>query len=299
MKGKILGFTPSAGTGAIAGDNGDRFSFVAAQWRSERPIAVGTSVDFAPVAGVATEIYPVAGAAPIDVGELAASPAVQKARGLFMTTLAVPLAALLLIATFLPAISSPVSSASLWGMGGLAQMVSANPLLANDNVEGVRAAMQDLDERENELRTRTTGFGGMPIDNSAQLAMVAKQRANLQAQLSSAQFASTIGNLLVIRWLVPILAIAVLAFAWLDKGVNKLAILTGAVAIVTAAVLYEYREVLVGGGGRPEVSIGGMISRQMSAVISLGFGTYLIGLCGIGLVLAGLNVLKNPLAARA
>jgi len=297
MKGKILGFTPSAGTGAIAGDNGDRFSFVAAQWRSDKPIAVGTSVDFAPVAGVATEIYPVAGAAPIDVGELASSPAVQKARGLFMTTLAVPLAALLLIATFLPAISTPVSSASLWGMGGLAQLVSSNPLLANDDVAGVRESLQQLDARENDLRTHTTGFGGMPIDNSEELKMVAKERTNLQAQLSHAQFASTISSLLVIRWLVPILAIAVLAFAWLDKGVNKLAIGAGAAAVLTAAVIWEYREVLVGGGA--EGSIGGMISRQMGAVISLGFGTYLVGLCGIGLILAGLNVIKNPLAARA
>lgn len=298
MKGKILGFTPSAGTGAIAGDNGERFSFVAAQWRSEKPIAVGTSVDFAPVAGVATEIYPVAGAAPIDVGELASSPAVQKARGLFLTTLAVPLAALLLIATFLPAISTPVSSASLWGMGGLAQLVSSNPLLANDDVAGVRESLQQLDARENDLRTHNTGFGGMPIDNSDELKMVAKERTNLQAQLSHAQFAATISSLLIIRWLVPILAITVLAFAWLDKGVNKLAIATGAVAILTAAVIWEYREVLVGGGGS-EGSIGGMISRQMGAVISLGFGTYLVGLCGIGLVLAGLNVIKNPLAARA
>lgn len=298
MKGKILGFTPSAGTGAIAGDNGERFSFVAAQWRSDKSITVGTSVDFAPVAGVATEIYPVAAATPIDVGELASSPAVQKARGLFMTTLAVPLAALLLLATFLPAISSPVSSASLWGMGSLAQMVSANPLLANDDVVGVREALQQLDAREADLRTNTTGFGGMPMDNSAGLRMLAKERANLQARLSQAQFASTIGSLLAVRWLVPIGAIALLAFAWMDKSTKALALATGVVAVLTAAILYEYREVLVGGAG-PVGSIGGMISRQMGAVISLGFGTYLIGLCGIALVLAGLGVLKNPLAARA
>jgi hypothetical protein len=298
MKGKILGFTPSAGTGAIAGDNGERFSFVAAQWRSDKPIAVGTNVDFAPVAGVATEIYPVAVAVPIQVGNLTASPAVQKARGLFLTTLAVPLAALLLIATFLPAISSPVSSASLWGMGSLAQMISANPLLGNDDPASVREEMQRLDARENDLRTHNTGFGGMPIDNSEELKMVAKERANLQAQLSHAQFASTISSLLVVRWLVPIGAIALLAFAWLDKSTRTLALGTGAAAIVTAAVIYEYREVLVGGGGA-EGSIGGMISRQMGAVIALGFGTYLVGLCGIGLVLAGLGIVKNPLAARA
>jgi hypothetical protein len=298
MKGKILGFTPSAGTGAIAGADGERFSFVAAQWRSDKSITIGASVDFAPVAGVATEIYPVAAPASIDVGELAASPTVQKARGLFMTTLAAPLAALLLIATFLPAISSPVSSASLWGMGGLAQMVSANPLLANDDVAGAREALQQLDAHETDLRANTTGFGGMPVDNRAGLRMVAKERANLQAQLARAQFASTVESLLVIRWLVPIGAIVLLAFAWMEKSTKMLALATGAAAVATAAILYEYREVLVGSGS-PAGSIGGMISRQMGAVISLGFGTYLIGLCGIALVLAGLGIVKNPLAARA
>lgn len=297
MKGKILGFTPSAGTGAIAADNGERFSFVAAQWRSEKPIAVGLNVDFAPMSGVATDIYPVAGAAAIDVSELAASPVVQKARALFMTTLAVPLAALLLIATFLPAISSPISSVSLWGMGGLARMVSVNPLLATDDVAGVRGAIEQLDARANDLRTRTTGFGGMPIDNSYELKMVTAQRINLEAQLSRARTASTIGTLLMVRWLVPILAITVLAFAWMGKPVKRLTIAAGAAALVTAAIFYAYREVLIGGGAAG--SLGGMLSRQMEAVIGIGFGTYLIGLCGIGLILAGLGVVRNPLAARA
>jgi hypothetical protein len=221
----------------------------------------------------------------------------QKVRTLFMTSLAVPLAALLLIATFLPAISSPVSSASLWGMGGLARMVSANPLLANDDAASVREAIQQLDVRTNDLRTHTTGFGGMPVDNSVELNMVARERAGLQAQLSRAQFASTIGSLLAVRWLVPILAITLLAFAWMDRGINKLSIATGTAAMVTAGIIYEYRQAIVGGGSAD--SIGGMISRQMDAAISLGFGTYLIGLCGIGLILAGIGIVRNPLAARA
>lgn len=298
MKGKILGFTQSVGTGAIAGENGDRYSFVAAQWRSDKPIAVGMAVDFAPVAGVATEVYPLSGGAGGAATDLAASPAVAKARALAMTTLVAPLALLLLVATFLPAISSPVASASLWGFGAAMQIVNANPLLGNDNAEAIQAQLQQLDEREQDLRTHTTGFGGMPLDNSGELKMVAKERTSLQAQLSHAQFASTISTLLVIRWLVPILAVALLAMAWMDKGVNKLAIGTGAVALLTAALIYEYREVLVGGAS-PEGSIGSMISKQMSAVISVGFGTWLIGLCGIGLIVAGLGLVRNPLAARA
>jgi hypothetical protein len=100
MKGKIIGFTPSAGTGAISSDDGERYAFEAAQWRSEKPIAAGATVDFVGSAGAATEIYPIAGSAlgSVDVGEIAASPAVQKARRLAMETLVFPLAALLLAA---------------------------------------------------------------------------------------------------------------------------------------------------------------------------------------------------------
>jgi len=297
MKGKILGFTDSAGTGAIAAENGERFSFVAAQWRSDKPIAVGMTVDFAPVAGVATEIYPVAGGAAIAASDLAASPAAQKARTLMMTTLVAPLALLLLIASFLPAISSPVASASIWGLGSVMQMASLNPLV-NDDVASVQAALKQLDEREARLRAATTGFAGMPIDNSAELKMVAEERASAEARLSSARFASTVSSLLIVRWLVPVLAIALLAMAWLDKPVNKVAIGTGAVAIVTAALIYEYRQILVG-GSNPAGSLGSMISERMSAIVSIGFGTWLIALCGIGLVVAGLGMVKNPLAAKA
>lgn len=305
MKGKILGFTPAAGSGAITGDDGERFTFVAAQWRSDRPIAVGTHVDFAPLAGVATEIYPVAAAMPIAAGDLAASPAVQKIRRLAMTTLAFPLAALLLLATFLPAISGtsvdprfPASSASLWGLGGLSKMISANPLLANDDVDSARAELKRLDAQEIDLRTHTTGFGGMPVDNSQQLAAVAEQRAQAEHTLSSAKFASNMTSLLVVRWAVPILAVALLWLVWTDKPVARISLATGVAAIVTAAIVYEYRQVIVGAGGAPEDSIGGMLSKQMDAMVSVGLGTYLIGLCGIGLVLAGLGKVKNPLAAR-
>ena len=120
MKGKIIGFTPSAGTGAISGDDGERYAFEAAQWRSEKPIAAGTSVDFVGGGGAATEIYPVAGAAlgSVDCGSRPGGVAgrAERLRSLAMETLVFPLAALLLLATFLPALSSPVKSASLWGI---------------------------------------------------------------------------------------------------------------------------------------------------------------------------------------
>ncbi len=298
MKGKVLGFTPSAGSGAIAADNGERLTFVAAQWRSDKPIAVGTNVDFAPMAGVATEIYPVATAMPIAAADIAASPFVQKARMLFMSTLAFPLAALLLIACFMPVISSPIRSASLWSLGGVARIISANPLLAQDDVADVRDDLKQLDAMEAEVR-RATGFGGMPVDIRPDLRSIAQQRAVAEKRLSSARFAAAMTNLLVVRWSVPILAAVLLWMTWGGKELRTLSLATGVAAIVTSAIIYEYREVLVGSGGAPQGSIGAMMSRQLDAAVSLGFGTYVIGLCGVALIVAGLGLIRNPLARDA
>lgn len=298
MKGKILGFTPSMGSGAISGENNERFGFTADQWRSERAITVGTSVDFVPVDGRATEIYPATGAMPA-AADLAASPIAQKLRTLSVTTLAFPLAALLLLATLLPVISTPVKGASLWGIGEVARMVSANPLLGNDDLSGISEALKSLDAREADLRTHTTGFGGMPIDNSAELASLARTRSAMEGRLAAARTASFVTSLLIVRWAVPILAAVLLWFGWAGKELRTMTLATGAAAIVTAVIIYAYRQTLVGGLGGGEGTLGGMISRQMDAVISVGIGTYLIGLLGVGLILAGLGVARNPLAARA
>lgn len=297
MRGKILGFTPSSGSGAISGENGERYTFVAGQWRSDRPITVGTSVDFAAVAEVATEIYPVASAMP-GAADLATSPGVQKLRTLSMTTLAFPLAALLLLATFLPAITTPMSSASLWGIGSISKMMSANPLLANDDTAGVAEEIESLDKQAADLRTHTTGFGGMPLDNSAELASIAKAREVAEKSLSAARTAKVVSGLLIVRWTVPVLAILLLWFSWSGKELRTMTIAAGAASIVTAIIMYAYRQSLVGGMS-PENSLGGMISRQMDAVISVGIGTYLIGLLGVGLILAALGIVRNPLATRA
>ena len=178
-------------------------------------------------------------------------------------------------------------------------MINTNPLLANDNAGAVEARIKQLDAAELQLKQQTTGYLGMPVDNSYQLRSIAEQRVNLNNQLSSARNAGIVTNLLFVRWLVPILAAALLWFCWVGKNTRTMALGTGAAAIVTAIVIYAYREVIVGGGGAPEDSMRGMLGAKLDAVISLGFGTYLIGLCGIGLVLAGLGVVKNPLANKS
>ena len=68
MRGRILGFDTAAGTGAIAGDDGRRYSFAAAEWRDGTVVpGIGLAVDFDSADQVAaTSIYPLpaAGIAP-------------------------------------------------------------------------------------------------------------------------------------------------------------------------------------------------------------------------------------------
>jgi len=317
MKGKVLGFDAGAGSGAITGENGERFTFVAAQWRSERPIAAGIAVDFAPMAGVATEIYPVAGSmqAP-DLSELASAPAVQKIKSLGMTTLTFPLAALLLLATFLPAMSSPMQSVSLWGLGGIMKMMSANPLLS-DNGSYATGRLAELEKDEAELR-QVMAQRNIPMPSEAEIANaktgmmsmmtgeqsvasrfkeLADEKAKLNQQVSDGNWRSMISGALIVRYLIPIGACLLLWLVWSGKATRTPSLAVGGISILFGLLIYLYRGALV---GHPvEGSIGAAISQQLDAVVSVGWGTWIIAACGLGLVLAGLGIVRNPLATQA
>ena len=71
MKGKILGFDAAGGTGAISGEDGQRYSFAAADFKSPVPAKPGDNVDFAVDGSNAKEIYVTAGAMPnVDLAAL-------------------------------------------------------------------------------------------------------------------------------------------------------------------------------------------------------------------------------------
>lgn len=59
MKGKVLGFDPASGTGAITGDDGNRYNFTAADNKSPAPLKAGDTVDFESEGNVARNIYAV------------------------------------------------------------------------------------------------------------------------------------------------------------------------------------------------------------------------------------------------
>mgnify|MGYP000688663386 CR=1 FL=1 len=70
MKGKVLGFDAAAGTGAINGENGQRYNFTAGEFKSPTPAKAGDNVDFEADGANAKNIYVTAGAMPnVDLGE--------------------------------------------------------------------------------------------------------------------------------------------------------------------------------------------------------------------------------------
>lgn len=64
MRGQILDFDPTAGSGLISGDDGIRYAFNADQVTPPASITPGLRVDFVPVAGQATSIMLLAAAVP-------------------------------------------------------------------------------------------------------------------------------------------------------------------------------------------------------------------------------------------
>lgn len=163
MKGKVLGFTASSGTGTITGDDGRRYGFAATEWRSDKPAIAGLAVDFELRGEEAVGIYPVAGAG-IDVAGLSSSPTVAKARSLATGTLAFPLAILLLIACIMPAINSLARGGQSLSLLGLGPIVSELAQEAKGEQEMIESRNKDFADREQQLQKVLASTGpGTPV----------------------------------------------------------------------------------------------------------------------------------------
>src|SRR5690554_5930167 len=62
MRGEILNYDDSVGSGLISGDDGVRYTFQRSALSQLRPVRAGMRVDFVPLNGTATEIMVVGGA---------------------------------------------------------------------------------------------------------------------------------------------------------------------------------------------------------------------------------------------
>ena len=143
MKGKILGYDADAHSGVITGEDGHRYRFTEKDWRSDRRPAAGASVDFDRNEDCAIEVYSLNASIGGISAETLKGPNSEKIVRLFTQSLATPLAVIVLFAMFLPAISSPMSSMSTFGLGNMPDLSGISMLLNNRSDNSV-GAIQSL-----------------------------------------------------------------------------------------------------------------------------------------------------------
>lgn len=199
MKGKILGYNAADGTGAISADDGARYRLAQADWRGERPPVAGMAVDFETDAGVAREVYPLAGAGTsvlgkVDLRALSESGTRAMEAGgivsLFRRSLAAPLGLFALIACFLPALDTPADTFSLIGLGDALNGLSASSAAAAEILGG-----------------ESSGSGGLEIP-------------------------------LLLRFIVPLTALWLLWAAWSRKNERIALFAAGGSAILGAILVF-------------------------------------------------------------
>lgn len=308
MKGKILGMATATGIGAISGEDGVRYSFAATEWRSDKAVAAGIAVDFDAEGTAARDVYPAIGSGgtggvPIDFGAMATSPAAGRIREMFTATLAVPLALLVLLAFFLPALSSPVMGVSQIGIGKAGQMLGSSIGMVSDHAS---ARIAELAKQEGRIRTSIAQLGpdartdSYPFDSYGErLASIAEARAAAEAAADSQSFFALVGNLMVLRFVAPIAALVLLWFAWTNKPLGRLPLIAGAAAIVAGGLTIAFKSAVVGMVTASNPFAGAMVGAGIDNLVSIGIGVWLLILAGIGLILSGMGLIRNPLATAA
>lgn len=288
MKGRILGFTPSSGTGTITGDDGKRYGFSVAEWRSDKPISAGVAVDFELKGEEAIGIYPVAGTAGIDVAALSSSPVVAKARTLATTTLAFPLAILLLIACLMPAINSVARNGQGLSLVGLGPIVTELAGEARAEREEAESEAKDFSDREQQLQKviAETGPGtqiGM-FGSGGTAGDALKELQDERDKAAARRHGHGVAFLLNVMWLVyavPLLALALIALSWTGRPLRSVPLAAGISTVIAFGLLWNLTAL---------ASVGD------ESMLTLGFGAWIVLLTGIALILAGLGKIRNPLA---
>jgi hypothetical protein len=130
VKGTVLGYDPAAMKGVISADDGARYEFTAAEWKSGGVPAAGAKVDFEASGAQAVGVYASAGAG-IDGAEIGR---------LFMTRPPIAAALVMILGCFLPIFSAGFINLNLFtvmnfagmagGTGVLLYLLWAIPILA-------------------------------------------------------------------------------------------------------------------------------------------------------------------------
>ncbi len=303
MKGKILGVAAGELTGAITGDDGKRYRYVIADWRGERPASVGAGVDFEVEGGAARDVYPAVGAfagvgaGAASVEALARSSGGEKVIGLFKGTLALPLAILVLVAFFLPALSSPALTVSQVGLDKVTTAAGLNL----EQAEHGRRRLADLERDLARFKTEAARGGSGAPDSvygygnvGDRIASLEEQRAEVRKGLGAVDFLKTVDTALILRFAAVLAALWLIWQAWAGAALRPWELAAGAAAILAGGLTFLLRSAILGlfSAMNP---LGEAAAARAEALISVEIGPWLLLAAGAGLIASGLGLVRNPL----
>lgn len=328
MKGKVLGVASAAEPGVITGEDGSRYRYTAADWKGTRDAVAGAQVDFDAEGNAAREIYPalsdnlLSGMSAPDLNNLAKSPIVEKLRGLLTTTLAFPLALLVIVVFFLPAISWPAASLNQFDIGKVANVARVE-LADSDLSQEIERIDQQITETQQEIDRQRSGvsnplFGSMVDERYLQNQEESKrdyqtQRGEMQAASASISLLKTLNTVFIARFAALAAAVWLIWLSWSGRAAPLWSLLAGGLAIATGALTWAFESALgpaidigaiTGAGAGGDIELVTMLASAFAtegsagAAISVGIGTWLLFLLGAALIASGLGLIRNPLSKQ-
>lgn len=252
MEGKVLGYDAAAGTGAIKGADGARYTFATADWRGAAPAKPGDDVDFTVEGSTAKEIYTTRAGLNIDLGGIGDTIKAEGVAGIFLASWGPILAVATLIFCFFPFISVAGESENLFGV-----VDKAGEVKAQLGGLGMMGAMLGGEETPAFIGVLKTLLGFYPLFYLIPLAAV---------------------WVLVYAFIKKPLRLPNLVHGGLSAGLPILLVIVGGL-IVASSLPSEMREMMSRGGG-DGLSFG------------LGLGGWLIILAGAAQIAATLGYIK-------
>jgi hypothetical protein len=287
MKGTVLGADAVSGT--ISGDDGKRYKFALSEWKSDRTPYAGDEVDFEIADdGRAIEVFRLRGSAPVDFGEVG-----DQAKQWFDRGVSSPVGGLLLKLlksdlTFQISVVTLLASLFLTYVyaGGAASEIATQSYKLIGMAGFIDAAKTSLDAAASSLDASSQVFGGFLQQPVAQSA------GSASSALRAVAAASTI---LYLLYLVPLGATLIIVQMLRGRRLGVAPLATGVACICSFLLLLALRFVI--SERVSEMGLPPGIAEAAAHAVGIGFGSYVIAACGLGLVAVSLGFVKTRVPA--
>jgi hypothetical protein len=281
MKGTILGADANEGT--ISGVDGRRYKFDLREWKSERKPGAGDEVDFeVREDGRAAEVFSLRSGLNVDLSDVS-----NQAKQMFDRGVSSPmgdLAIRLLKENLIFQLSLAVVLASVLFpyVSGLAAGVdkSFNLISVGSFADQLK---NGLDEAATMLEG-TTGLLGSILGS--------QQQASGSSSAGALHFLAAASLLFYLAYLAPLGALFTLVQMLRRQPLGALPLGTGAACILSFILLIGLRTAVSFGVG--QMGLPPNVADAAAHSVGLGFGAWIVLLCGCGLVASSLGLIRRP-----